>query len=390
MSLRVHVVASDDGGCGHYRMIWPALAVRHARPSDMDVTLIRHTDPRRNIKGVLQDIDGGPGRGGWTRLHDIRPEAIPDCDVLVLQRPLQGVVAQAIPILQKAGITVVVEVDDLFHHIHPQNPAWLGSHPSQSKERNYHWLQQACDQADRVIVTTERLRRQYGRNTPCDVIPNYVPAAYLDVEPAVKRDRAIGWSGSTMTHPTDFKDVRGVIQQEVRAGSEFMVIGTGVGVGKRLGLPVRRYEHIGDDGTAEERQTQDPELVTGWVPIDQYPDWMAEIGLGVVPLDDIEFNHAKSWLKGLEFASLGVPFIASATDPYVELYEDYGIGRVARKPKEWRKLLAQYRDPDFRVEEGERMRDLVAQHQLTYEAQWRRWYDAWMDAATTGVRRVAV
>jgi len=56
--------------------------------------------------------------------------------------------------------------------------------------------------------------------------------------------------------------------------------------------------------------------------------------IGIVPLEDRPFTHAKSALKGLEYAASGIPFVAQATPEYLWL-ADQGIGRVARTPAEW-------------------------------------------------------
>jgi hypothetical protein len=57
--------------------------------------------------------------------------------------------------------------------------------------------------------------------------------------------------------------------------------------------------------------------------------------IGIVPLNDIPFNHAKSSIKGLEYASSGIPFVAQGLPEYQRL-ADMGVGRVANTPDEWR------------------------------------------------------
>ena len=62
-----------------------------------------------------------------------------------------------------------------------------------------------------------------------------------------------------------------------------------------------------------------------------YTSSVAELGVGLVPLLDSAFNRAKSWLKGLEYAALGVPFVASPTPEYVKL-AGLGAGLLADDP----------------------------------------------------------
>lgn len=75
------------------------------------------------------------------------------------------------------------------------------------------------------------------------------------------------------------------------------------------------------------------------------------IDIGIVPLNDIPFNHAKSYIKGLEYAAAGVPFVASAAPEYVFLAEN-GVGRVARSPEEWESHISELADPKVRKQEA--------------------------------------
>ena len=69
-----------------------------------------------------------------------------------------------------------------------------------------------------------------------------------------------------------------------------------------------------------------------------------------MPLTDIPFNHAKSYIKGLEYACGGVPFVASYSPQYEELVEKHGIGQLARSPQEYVRLLKKFNDIDYRQE----------------------------------------
>ena len=45
--------------------------------------------------------------------------------------------------------------------------------------------------------------------------------------------------------------------------------------------------------------------------IHDYPRMFRNIDIGIAPLSDVPFHHAKSAIKGLEYPAAGVPFIAS-------------------------------------------------------------------------------
>jgi hypothetical protein len=348
--MKVLVYPADAGGCGHYRMTWPAAAVAE-QYDDLDVEIIQPTDTETpHIRAKVQDTKWGQLVVGVEPLG---------ADVVVLQRPLRSDLMQCIPFIQQQGTAVVVEVDDLFSAIDPQNKAWSAV---QGGYRNHYNIVKACAMADMVTVTTPELYKAYAIHNinPAGrrLIPNYVPNAYLDIESEPNEHPVIGWTGSIETHPNDLQQMGGAVAIIVAAGvADFAVVGTGVGVHRRLGMPPD-YEMRASE----------------WVPLKEYPYAMAQFDVGVVPLDDTPFNNAKSWLKGLEFASLGVPFVASPTEPYIELQSAYGVGLLAKSRKWLSKLRACI---DDHREFGAQQRAAVARNGLTIEEQAWQWRSAW-------------
>jgi glycosyltransferase involved in cell wall biosynthesis len=78
----------------------------------------------------------------------------------------------------------------------------------------------------------------------------------------------------------------------------------------------------------------------------------------LVPLNLVPFSEAKSYLKGLEYAASGIPFVASPTYEYRLLAKE-GIGRIASTPDEWRDHVTELLDPDVRAAEAEKQLALV-------------------------------
>lgn len=362
--MQVTLLPADRGGCGCYRLIWPA-EILQVRGFDVHVCepgTQDDDDPKRPRVEVRDDpVYGYP----IVRRLIERPEA----DVIVFQRPLSAVIWQAIPRLQAQGVKCVVEIDDDFTAIHPRNPAYQSTDPRQSPTSNRNHLLAAIAAADLVTVSTPRLAKVYSKWASSEpvVLPNYVPEWYTHVsreagqmEPELDRSRLwIGWTGSVATHPTDLQVTHGAVEQVLRRrpSAGMAVVGTGKGVQMRLGL-------------------SQPPLACDWLPISEYPKVMAQFDVGIVPLDLTAFNEAKSWLKGLEFASVGVPFIASPTDQYRDLMVR-GIGRVAERPRTWVGALGQLLDdPNARREESDRVRQRVREA-FTIEAHAEAWWEAW-------------
>ena len=112
---------------------------------------------------------------------------------------------------------------------------------------------------------------------------------------------------------------------------------------------------------------------------DEYPLALGEFTIGVVPLAASHFNRSKSWLKGIEYAALGVPFVASAVTPYRDLRRA-GIGITAASPDEWQRAVrALATSSDLRAELGGQNRERA--QAMTIEANAERWWDAWTTAA---------
>jgi glycosyltransferase involved in cell wall biosynthesis len=197
------------------------------------------------------------------------------------------------------------------------------------------------------------------------------------------------WTGSVATHPTDLQQAAAGFQKLVLHGpAECRIIGTGKGVASRLGLGPDEVlvtePHPDDPEGSVQTVTRPNPLVhaTGeWVPIDDYPTLIAKTGdAGVVPLDYTPFNEGKSWLKGLEFAAAGRPFVASATEPYTLLRDDHGIGLIAKRPRDWiRQMTKLEADPEYAEGIAAAWLDTVRQY-MTYEANAHRWAAVWEEA----------
>lgn len=327
-----------------YRLVWVSQALA---AQGYDVTL----DYDRTYRALCSDRGGDAWRIGADPVVGVDIDF--DADVIVFQRVLDRRRYELLCVLKEAGITVVVEIDDDFHAIHKLNAAWKGTSPLHSPESNRDWLMRACQVADLVTVTTPALAERYGEHGRVAILPNYVPARYLDIAGQRDGDR-IGWSGSIATHPGDLQVTGGAIAEV--AGARVAVVGTGKLVAEAL-----KVETV-ESG--------------GWLPIDEYPHAVARFDVGIVPLRKSAFNEAKSSLKGLEMAAVGVPFVATPTGPYRALAEE-GIGWLADSPDEWRaKVSLLIADHDLRAELGQRWRQVVRER-FTIEQHAVDWWGAW-------------
>lgn len=390
--LRVAVYPADESGCGWYRCILPMAALNEP---GIEVLI---GDDAPDLSGEWSG-PWDPSRKdppAWVELLGLHK--VPDVDVVVIQRPLSKWRADLVGFLQAAGVAVIVEIDDDFSCIHPDNPAFLPAEPAwwpaeDAYEYTGHgsltvtarrrvggkeWVRcdvaspsskdnvaRACRQADLVTCTTDALARRYAPHGRVAVLPNYVPEAYLSV-PGDRDTVRVGWSGSVLTHPGDLDEADAVGTLLARNGSRFSVVGSGEGVEKAMGCGVQ---------------------ATGWVPFDAYPTCLADLSVGVCPLRDSTFNRAKSWLKPLEMSALGVAWVASDLPEYRRLHA-LGAGALATNRSQWRKQVGRLIiNEDARAEQVAANR--VTASTLTYEANAWRWAEAYVAAAANRVRSFA-
>jgi glycosyltransferase involved in cell wall biosynthesis len=160
----------------------------------------------------------------------------------------------------------------------------------------------------------------YANHGRFEIIRNAVPRGFLGIEHF--DSDVVGWGGSLHSHPRDMQPVGPAIAQITRGGAvDFCVVGPGAGVKAALGLD------------------REP-LSTGPVDIKDWPVALAQnIGIGIAPLADTQFNAAKSWLKILEYSALGIPWVASPRAEYERFAIEGGGGLLAERPKDWLKML---------------------------------------------------
>lgn len=339
--MKVVVCPSDTGGCGHYRMIWPAEALAS---QGKDVVLQRRpkimVNQATNPKQVL-DV-----------------ELPPHTKVIVFQRPGSYQISQLIPILHKKGIKVVIDMDDDLASIHPSNPAYQIYDPKLNPHRNWEWVQRACDMADVITATTESLLELYASKTKGILIPNCVPEKFLNIEKKPNELVTVGWAGWVRTHPEDLQVTHGAINEAlVRQNARFLAIGD---LDTFRKLQVRnRYPNEFHEG----------------VKLQEYPEAVAQLDIGIVPLADTRFNRSKSWIKALEYASLGVAPVVSPTPDNMRLVKEGGA-YVAQTPKAWRDVVRTL------IQNEEERYDLVRRAKAvasnwTVEGNAHRWWEAW-------------
>lgn len=345
----VLVFPSDGSGCGMYRLIWPGHAVYN-------------TGKPVNVMNRAPNLD----------VHDgvIKGISIGTATAVVFQRPASYQMPQVIPILQNMGVKVIIDMDDSLSKIDPRNAAHKYYDPRVNHNRNWTHAAKSCELADMVTVTTDALAEEYGGHGRVAVIPNHVPESYLKIERPQNEHPIVGWAGYTGTHVGDLGVTNGAINTALEGTKAVFVAFGDMAIFSELKIPVK-----------------DPYLFWSFGSIQDYPTKLAKFDIGLVPLKLSDFNAGKSWLKCLEYASLGIVPVASPT-PDNLLFAELGGCIIAEKPEDWyykvRELIL---DSDMRLEMSKKVREIAADWTiegigLDGSLNSDKWWNAWSSETT--------
>jgi glycosyltransferase involved in cell wall biosynthesis len=279
-------------------------------------------------------------------------------DTVVLKLIMFKWTVRQMTIAKQLGQRIMVDVDDAYDFLPETNMAFKQTHPDENRSMNRDHYREVIAAADTVIVSTPFLLEHHSKHHPdVRLVRNGV---YPDMFPVKRQDKkpVIGWVGAipyrggdleTLTWLPGFLEDNDLIFHH--SGDE--VVEGAVTFDEVTGVP-------------RQRMTYTPQ-----VPIDQYQHLFSHFDVGIVPLSDIPFNHAKSCIKGLEYAAAGIPFVAAATPEYQRL-ADMGVGRVASTPDEWVAHLTELLDYKTRRREAAENRRLVERdHSIqAREAEW--------------------
>lgn len=319
--MKIFGWASDHAGCGQYRIGLPMWGL----------TAFGHDTLAFSVLNM---------------------EVPADVDVLVGQRI--ALAASAEKWLDLAGrgdrhFAMVYELDDDLWSIHPSN---AGAEPLSRPEVLAN-AARCIAAADAVTVTTGHLAGVVSKyNSNVHVLPNCIDRSWLGIERPRTKRLTVGWAGGS-SHDVDFASVRNELRTFLRRNPAVDTHFIGVNYGAAVGRPDTRAT------------TWNAEIV----------DYLSGIDfdIGIAPLAAHRFNRSKSDVKFLEYATLGIPVVASDYGPYRESIEHGVTGLLVKYPHEWGKYLRELvNDEDMRREIGDNARRWAATRTIQDTA-WRWW-----------------
>jgi len=274
-----------------------------------------------------------------------------------------------------AGQKIISDLDDDFWSLGKTNVAFHTTDPVKNPEFNREHYWNNLGASDLITVSTESLRKRVEKlGVPTVILRNTVDMnEWQQNDPTT--DGCVSWVGGIQWRAHDLHILRtiGLPQFLEDSGAAFYHGGDSQvpGVDKawdQIGIDVKKVHCV----------------TAPLTPIWDYPKLWAPINISLIPLEQVAFNHAKSWLKQLESCAAGVPYVVSAKFPEQDMLISEGTaGRVARndKPSQWQDHLWDLTDPDVRAEEGAINRKIAELHDI--KDRWIEWHDAYSQIMTT-------
>jgi glycosyltransferase involved in cell wall biosynthesis len=302
---------------------------------------------------------------GWISEADIVAKAstIYESSVVVIFRhALNPSIRIVLEEAKRRGIRLLFDVDDyvfdpsLNFETHVDGIRFLT--PEQKIEyhdgvRRYHEMAELCDGIigpTRMLVSgAERIGRpgyllQNGFSEKM-LAASLVARARKDRERWIRGDAqvAIGYASGSLTHQKDFREASGGIARVLRSHPNVRLVVSGAL------LPQEYPEFSGLEGQIETRSR-----IFGASGHAMLPFELATYDINIAPLQvGNPFCEAKSNLKYYEAALVGIPTVASPTEPYRSAIKDGENGYLAANEESWiAALTTLVTSPELRVRMG--------------------------------------
>jgi len=287
----------------------------------------------------------------------------PDVEVVVLQRPMMYFMPDVIDVLHRKHIKVAIDLDDDFHTAHAHNRAFQLNHPKVNPLQNWNHLGECIKRADLVTVSTDALAKRYGSHGRVAVLRNAVDDDWLGI-PHRGNGHTLGWAGTVVNHPIDLQATRGGVALALREHPDWKFFCVGGA----------KYANLVQKGL----ELDEEPIASDWRPLELHPLLVSAIDVGIVPLHDSVFNQAKSWLKGIEYSALGIPFVASDLPEYQLLKRRFGLGVLAPpRARNWQRRLGAIMDEQHLHEAYREWSRAQVRQFLTISVNAWRWQEAW-------------
>jgi glycosyltransferase involved in cell wall biosynthesis len=280
---------------------------------------------------------------------DYRGKQHYDIDIIIMQRIMHGQLTQDLMSANNRQKPVISDLDDWYWGLHQDNQAWKNLQAASGSDENLDNYKANICLSDVVVTSTpflyNKLTDDFGiKKDKVRIIENRVNTEAYKRKPLSTKKPVVGWVGSVNHRSADLEVV-----SEVFKDGYYRMHHSGA-----TGYPPTMADKIGiDSGRVSQSPMYDPYLYGQKA--------FTSFDIGIAPLNDIPFNHAKSWIKAIEYAAAGIPFICSDVSEYRRLHETYGIGRLASTTEEWKKHLSELSNQQVRSDEAKNIRAVACE-----------------------------
>jgi len=295
----------DEGGCGHYRALSPMSAIS------------------RHKKAKVVKIAKGDGL-------EMLNETLINADVVFAPHLSDERIISILEAVKADGKKMVVDFDDDMFNISPLSPHYEecgtknvlykfpngsevklwedGVTPGFSIKKNEKYLsniKKAVEMADLVTTTTETLANKFSKlNDNVKVLPNCVDLnVWKNYDIKRSNEIRLYWAGGS-SHYEDWcvlSEVLPCIMEKY----------------KNVKLVLMGHQFHG----TLKKIPKDRIEFHAWVPTPAYPykSILNCPDIALIPLRQTGFNECKSAIKWIEMSALGVPSVATAMSPYIDM-----------------------------------------------------------------------
>lgn len=327
-------IARDHGGCGFYRCIQPASALRLLKLFNTIVDLKLTTK-----------------------------EHIDQADIIIFQAAGTSQAVNMMNYAKEQGKPVVIETDDYLHCISPRNDGGYGAW-NPGTLYLYRW-NDMIKKADAMIVATPQLAREhfiYNKNIY--VLPNYLDEEKWTLQKVKSKDDylRIGWAGGN-AHGDDLRMIASVVEQIVRDHKDKVKFETMGMLKQELKDTFSNLEEFSE--RCPKCNYQGDSIPHPGDTLDNYPLVLASYGwdIGLAPIINNAFNSSKSDLKLKEYSAFGIPIVASRVTPYIEAEKLGCRVLLAESYEEWyNKIKELIESPNLRKEIVDANREWISSY----------------------------
>jgi predicted HAD superfamily hydrolase/glycosyltransferase involved in cell wall biosynthesis len=257
-------------------------------------------------------------------------ELINKVDVVIFQRCFeeQGTVGEILRRAKSMGKRLIADMDDL---VFPEYVKEIGSvaggewnlDEAMFIAESYLKL---LKKMDACIVSTPALKKHVDKfvGIPCSIVRNKVDEGFIEPLPLKKnKNLKLIYASGTFSHRRDFELLEKTLYEFLRKNSDVNLSVLGAAqVSERI-LALSNVKNI------------------GLLPYSQMLRFVSEHDLMLIPLEHNIFNDAKSNVKYIECAAVGVPVIASGVAEYKYTIKHRKNGFIANCTADWENLLCE-------------------------------------------------